>query len=120
MSQELRDLQALAFAARAAMISETVAHTNTRVELTTTQAALHGTQAVLTNAMIVHGQEVTAHAATTEQVELLQARCARSRNWIIEMVTELRDLKRTLAATQAALVVSEEARQDAEAFAMQI
>ena len=126
MSQELRDLQAaldaeraehamtrmLAITARAALVSETVAHTHTRAVLTTAQTAL-------TNAMIVHGQEVTAHANTTEQVEILQARCVTSRNWIIEMITELRDLKRTLAATQAALVVAEEARHDAQAFAMQ-
>jgi predicted nicotinamide N-methyase len=119
MSQELRDLQALAFAARAAMISETVAHTNTRVELTTTQAALHATQVALTNAMVVHGQEVTAHSATTVQLERFQALHTTDVNYIIELHTEIRDLKRTLAATQAALVVSEEARQDAEAFAMQ-
>lgn len=119
MSQELRDSQALAFAARAAMITETLAHTNTRVELTATQAALHATQVVLTNAMIVHGQEVTAHAAATEQVERFQARNTRHMNYISELFTEMRDLRRTLAATQAALVVSEEARHDAEAFAMQ-
>ena len=126
MSQELRDLQAaldaeraehamtrmLAITARAALVSETVAHTHTRAVLTTTQTAL-------TNAMIVHGQEVTAHANTTQELVRFQARHTTNFNYIVELLTELRDLKRTLAATQAALVVAEEARHDAQAFAMQ-
>ena len=123
MSQELRDLQAaldaeraehamtrtMLVTARAVLVSEVVAHTNTE----------NATQTALTNAMIVHGQEVTAHANTTQELVRFQARHTTNFNYIVELLTEIRDLRRTLAATQAALVVAEEARHDAQAFAMQ-